>query len=428
VTIAADHPSPPHLLFSSRAGRHLLVSTNTQIYDMPATSYDEGSQELSGLLSRLSDQALGAAPLNEISEPDPQSISLNVSSICNLGCGYCYAGGGAFNGAQRNPMSWDIARAAIDKLISSADRSRPVTIGFLGGEPFVARDLIHQVVDYAMRFRERDGLDVRFSVTTNGTQLHDRDVQLLQSHPFAVTVSLDGGPQVHNLNRPTRGGGDSWALAISKIKPLLEDPGQSKIAARATVTTNNLDVEAHFNALCHVGFCEIGFSPLRLGASAVRSADHWQTYLTTLIRTADAEIALLRRGRALRLSNLNTALKELHRGAASPYPCGAGGGYFSVASNGDWYACHRAVGNPDFKLGSNDGLDREARRNFLQQRHVDAQVDCATCWARYLCSGGCHQEAASRTPESCDFVRAWLKYCLVAYCELQEGATLAKSA
>jgi uncharacterized protein len=61
------------------------------------------------------------------------------------------------------------------------------------------------------------------------------------------------------------------------------------------------------------------------------------------------------------------------------------------------------------------------RRRFLEDRHVHAQTDCRTCWARYLCSGGCHQEAASRTAESCDFVRGWLEFCLAAYCELGGG-------
>jgi len=50
-----------------------------------------------------------------------------------------------------------------------------------------------------------------------------------------------------------------------------------------------------------------------------------------------------------------------------------------------------------------------------------AQIDCRICWARYLCSGGCHQEAESRTAESCDFVRGWLEFCLAAYCELGGG-------
>jgi uncharacterized protein len=113
-------------------------------------------------------------------------------------------------------------------------------------------------------------------------------------------------------------------------------------------------------------------------------------------------------------------LKQLRSGASSPYPCGAGGGYFSVSHDGDWYACHRAVGRSEYRLGDNASIDAEKRRHFLSSRHVHAQQECRSCWARYLCSGGCHQEAATRTSAGCDFIRGWLEFCLTAYCELIE--------
>ena len=66
----------------------------------------------------------------------------------------------------------------------------------------------------------------------------------------------------------------------------------------------------------------------------------------------------------------------------------------------------------------NSLTDPAARRAFVTQRHVHAQLDCRSCWARYLCSGGCHQEASARSTASCDFIRGWLAFCLAAYCEL----------
>jgi uncharacterized protein len=58
-------------------------------------------------------------------------------------------GQGAFAGAQPNPMSWEVARAAIDRLFATADAQAPLTVGFLGGEPFVNRALIQRAVRYA---------------------------------------------------------------------------------------------------------------------------------------------------------------------------------------------------------------------------------------------------------------------------------------
>ncbi|HZU88012.1 MAG TPA: radical SAM protein [Stellaceae bacterium] len=430
---AIDPPADAPLAyrFRSAAGEHLLIVPFTRIFDLSATdaaALDRDGGTLDALAGALGRPAGGEAPLEGLAEPAPQSLSLNVSASCNLSCGYCYAGRGGFAGAQPKPMTWPVARAAIDRLFAAATADAPITIGFLGGEPFANRPLIHRAVVYAAEEGRRRGCDVRFSVTTNGTLLRPADLELLRRHPFAVTISLDGPAAVNDAQRPDHRGGGTWRLAAARIAGLLAAPGRAKPAARATVTRHDLDLCARLEALAALGFPEIGFAPLRVGpetSGPLREQD-WPRYLEALIGTAQRELARVRQGLPIRLTNLAVALKQLHRGASSPYPCGAGGGYFSVAADGRWYACHRAVGDPAFELGSNDGLDPVRRRNFLAARHVHAQTECGRCWARYLCSGGCHQEAPSRTAASCDFVRDWLTFCLRAYCELgapARGAT-----
>jgi uncharacterized protein len=433
--VSVPHPpidlpddTPLAYRFSSAVGEHLMVIAFTRIFDLSsgdAAALDVDDDSLYALARLVGQPADGEISLGGVVEPMPQSLSLNVSSSCNLSCSYCYAARGSFGGAQPKPMLWPTARAAIDQLFDTAVADSPITIGFLGGEPFANRSLIHQAVAYAADEGRRRGYDVRFSVTTNGTLLRPADLDLLRRHPFAVTISLDGSASVNDSERRDyHGGGGSWTLATERIAGLLAAPGHAKLAARATVTRHDLDVPARLEALSALGFPEVGFAPLRAGpenSGPLRQQD-WSGYLDALIRAAQVETERVRRGLPIRLTNFAVALKQLHRGASSPYPCGAGGGYFSVAADGRWYACHRAIGDPSFEVGSNDGLDATRRRRFLEARHVHAQTECSRCWARYLCSGGCHQEVKSRTVASCDFVRGWLTFCLQAYCEL--GSTL----
>ena len=417
-SIAVDKAAPLLYRFRSDMGEHVLVVPYSRVFDVAAEDDDFTWLDLEA--AQLAEPVSGEASLDAIAEPAPQSISLNVSSSCNLTCGYCYAARGNFGGAQPTPMGWATARMAIDRLIAQADRDAPVTIGFLGGEPFVNRQLIHRAVAYATSEGMRHQLDIRFSVTTNGTLLEPADIALLRDHPFAVTISLDGAADVQDRQRPRPGGGKSWQAAVDCVAPLLAVPGRAKIAARATVTRDNLDIAKKLEALAAFGFPEVGFAPLRVGpagSGVLRDAD-WPNYLEGLIAASRRELDRLRRGLPIRLTNLAIALKQLHRGAASPYPCGAGGGYFSVSAAGRWYACHRAIGEEEYALGSNTGLDAARRRRFVLSHHVHAQPECRSCWARYLCSGGCHQEASARSAASCDFIRGWLSFCLAAYCEL----------
>ena len=151
--------------FRSTAGEHLLVVPFSRIFDLPsveAAALDADPASLDVLAASLAEAAPGEAALDLIVEPAPQSISLNVSSSCNLGCAYCYADRGSFGGRQAAPMTWPTAQAAIDRLLAVAEPDHPITIGFLGGEPFVNPRLIHQAVGYASAEADRRGLDVRY--------------------------------------------------------------------------------------------------------------------------------------------------------------------------------------------------------------------------------------------------------------------------
>lgn len=422
ATVPASPAAPLVKRFTSAVGEHLLVVPHSRIFDIapePGTP-TVGEQTITGRLAAyLAETATAEVDLSAVVIPPPQSLSLNVSSSCNLGCSYCYADRGGFQGAQSEAMTAATARAAADALLTGADQTRPITIGFLGGEPLRNRELIRDVVEYASSQARRRGLDVRFAITTNGTLLTASDIALFRDHAFAVTVSIDGDAFHHDAQRPMPGGRGSFRLVTSRLAPLLARPGGARIAGRMTVQSGAFDLQRRLDAIWALGFAEAGVSPLRMTANGgALHAQDWSGYLAQLTAVARGELTRAKAGCPIRLSNFAIALKQIDAGACSPYPCGAGGGYFSLAANGDWYTCHRAIGNAGFRVGTSRGLDEGARRAFVVERHVHAVADCRSCWARYLCSGGCHQEADARSPQGCDFIRSWLEFCLASYCEL----------
>jgi len=362
-------------------------------------------------------------PIADVPLSTPRSLSLNVVQACNLACHYCYADEGRFHGRALR-MNDDVAFAAIERLIGEAD-DRRVTIGFIGGEPFLNRELVHKCVAFA-RVRARAlKVPIGFSVTTNATLLRDEDLALLRDNQFAVSVSLDGGAEIHDRHRPQRDGAGSFATAVAAIAPLLANPGRARVVARVTVTRDDLRVAERMAPLIDAGFLEVGVSAARTGPSEqlLFRAEDWRSFLDQMIRAARIELDALRRrsGGTLRFSNLAIALKEIHRGAARHLPCGAAQSYVSVSADGGYYTCHRTVGQRAFALGDMEtGLSDPTRRSFLEERQVDRQEPCRSCWARYLCGGGCHAEVAARGRDGCDFIRGWLEFCLVAYNETRD--------
>ncbi|MEI6102030.1 MAG: SPASM domain-containing protein, partial [Eubacteriales bacterium] len=74
--------------------------------------------------------------------------------------------------------------------------------------------------------------------------------------------------------------------------------------------------------------------------------------------------------------------------------CGAGSEYVAVTPGGDMYPCHQFAGTKEFFMGNvfGDKMDAEISKKFTSC-HVFAKEKCASCWAKYYCSGGCFSDA-----------------------------------
>jgi uncharacterized protein len=402
---------------------HLIAGEPSLAFIVEGSRLFEIDQELFDRLERrepaaeleLREAVLCGFPPPEIAGDlvEPAAISLNIAQSCNLACNYCYADEGRF-GESAQFMPLEIAIASIDRLLAGA-AGRRVTIGFIGGEPFLNRPVLHQCVDYASRRGCELRVQVGFSVTTNATLLNADDIDLLREHGFSVSVSLDGGAEVNDLHRRTRTGPGASVQAIAHLEPLLKNPGRARVAARATITRQDLRVAERIQALAEAGFSDIGVSPLRTSPrpELVLGHDDWPILLSEMIRASEIEWARIQTGQAWRFSNVATAVKQIHQGAARPLPCGSVANYISVSAKGDYFTCHRTIGDPRFYLGSG-GADANRRSSFLAEKHVDRQEPCRSCWARYLCGGGCHAEVVNGR-YGCDYIRGWLDYCLCFY-------------
>jgi uncharacterized protein len=206
---------------------------------------------------------------------------------------------------------------------------------------------------------------------------------------------------------------------------LLQNQRRMQVSARVTITPSNIDLPSTLDQLIDLGFHSVGFSPLLRSPSGSGEMDgaHLAEMLEGLIACGLVFEQKVLRGERYPFLNMVNALRELHRGTHRPYPCGAGAGYFGVSAEGDLAACHRFVGDADGAMGSlSTGIDEFLRSDWLTSRHVHAQEPCHSCWARYLCGGGCHHEVLARGRVACDFIRGWLHYTIQAYGRLSRLA------
>jgi uncharacterized protein len=425
-TIDASRPRSPHAhLLRLTGGSHLFVPNGSRLYDVDPSLAREVEDALDtgavdGLLDRLHLTQARYVDDVPLESPPVHALSLAVAQTCNLACTYCYAQQGEFGGTARS-MPLEVAERSVDLLVGGAAPGARLNLAFLGGEPLINRDVLRAATRRAVALAAERGVEVTFSITTNGTLVTEEDGEFFEEHGFAVTISLDGPRDTHDAQRPFRGGRSSYDVIMRNVGPLLALQRRMQVTARVTVTPQNLTVRQTLDELVDAGFHSVGFSAT-LSSPTGRGELQRGDLELLLAEMIDCGREFERRaadGRRYPFANLVNALREIGRGTHRPYPCGAGAGYFGVSAEGTLSACHRFVGDAAADMGSvQTGVDRGRQVRWLTERHVHRQEPCNGCWARYLCGGGCHHEVIHRGRPACDYIRGWLHYCLGAYLRL----------
>lgn len=356
------------------------------------------------------------------------SLVLHVSHDCNMRCGYCYADYGRY-GSDFGYMTPEQAVEHTKAFFDQLGDQKGVHLTFFGGEPLMNMPVVYAAHAYAKERAAREGRKLACGLTTNGTLLTKELVEWFERERFTVTVSIDGPPDVNDRLRPIQDGTKSYDVIVSKVKE-----SGLRASARVTVTRKCLEIGRIVRHLVDVGFREVGVSPVATGLQRFDlDADDLAVMLEELRGLVEDFVAWAKEGKIYPFSNLRTLVEQIAAGDPRPVPCGAGTRLVAADNKGDLYACHRLVGQEQFKVGTLEGgVDAERRFRLLQDMHPRGRAPCNDCWARYLCGGGCHHIAWLHSDKKvapwtlsdgfCDFLRGWYRLGLYTYARLAEEA------
>lgn len=363
--------------------------------------------------------------------PQPHGIPLatmvlEVAQSCNLRCKYCYAEGGSYGGEPRL-LTPQMARKAVRLLMEEAGDREGVTLVLFGGEPLLNMPAVKAAIEEAVKSGEETGKKVQISLTTNGTLLNPEVIDFLHRYRVGVSVSLDGPPDLHDANRPDLSGQGSYARILPKLLQLLHN-SPAPVAARVTLTPSQWGrVEEVFDHLTALGFHEVGIAPASpITTELLPDSKQEVTLLNGFTTMARRFKEKAEKGGILPFSNILDLLGRLHLGQTKSVACGAGYGYLAVDADGNFFPCHRLAGEEAFRVGDLDsGADMEKISASLATLTKGKAQLCSGCWARTLCTGGCHYENHLRENKlglppggSCHFIRSWLQIGIELYAQL----------
>lgn len=320
-----------------------------------------------------------------------KALCLHVAHTCNLNCEYCFAAGGKYQG-ERALMSLEVGCRAIDFLIENSRGRHNLEVDFFGGEPLMNWGIVKQIVGYAREREKIHNKNFRFTLTTNGLLIDDDVIEFSNREMSNVVLSLDGRRHVHDRLRKNCAGGGSYDLIVPKFKKFVASRGGKNYFLRGTFTRHNTDFTNDILHMADLGFTELSMEPVVCAQSdsyALREED-----LPLLFEQYERLAAeMINRRREGRGFNFYHYILDLTHGPCvykRVSGCGSGSEYMAVTPWGELFPCHQFVGDQKYSLGNIwDGVTNTQLRDKFKCCNAYSRPECADCWAKLYCSGGC---------------------------------------
>lgn len=340
-----------------------------------------------------------AGKLKEKSAGVIKALCLHVAHTCNLNCSYCFASQGKYHG-DRAIMSYEVGKRALDFLVENSGTRRNLEVDIFGGEPLMNFGVVKDLVAYARSIEKEKNKNFRFTLTTNGLNITDEVIDFANKEMSNVVLSLDGRKEVHDRFRVDLAGRGSYDRIVPLFQKFVEKRGGKNYYMRGTFTHYNPDFLNDIKAMLDLGFTEISMEPVVCAEndpSALTAEDR------EIVKKQYEDLAKLMIDRR----NAGKPFTFYHymidlKGGPCIYKrvsgCGSGTEYMAVTPWGDLYPCHQFVGEEKFRLGSVfEGVTNLEKQNEFAACNVYAREECADCWAKLYCAGGCAANAYHAT-------------------------------
>ena len=305
------------------------------------------------------------------------TITINPTLACNMSCWYCYE-------SHKNmpAMSANVKQSVlllIDKLLAD-NKLKKLNLSFFGGEPLLYFDkVVVDIINHAKM--QCKAFDAKLSIhfTTNAYLLTDSVLKQLEGLDVSFQITIDGGKQVHDSVRKTKGGEPTYARIVEHIHQTLSRgfPVGVRFNYTAKSIPSFVDVVKDFSHLPQEQKHLVNFTFQRVWQDNEGDASQVEQQVEHIERAFEQA--------GLFVNNAKSYIV--------PY-CYADGVNTAVVNyNGDLFKCTARDFAPKSKEGTlaADGTLRwnERLRKRMSIRH--GSDTCLQCRIYPICHGGCSQ-------------------------------------
>lgn len=336
---------------------------------------------------------------------DRLELILMPTERCNFRCVYCA------QSFAKGRMTQEVVDKVIALIRRRAPSLRSLRIGWFGGEPLVAADVIAEIGAKARRICAENGIVYSSGMATNGSLLTpDVFAMLIENEVRSFQITLDGAPLHHDRLRVM---GDGQRGTFAKILAHLRAMKASQASFRVTLRVN-FDARSTKDMGALLDILETDFAGDERFGVDFHPVGRWGGPLDHTLAVCDAQ-----EGGRLSFDHAGAAIERgmaafglagrLRPGgskcyAARPYA-------FVIGSDGALYKCTVAFDDPMNQIGS---LGAQGELHIDEARHerwigqgADVDTGCRSCSFAPACQGNACPLARIRTGErACPSVKA----------------------
>lgn len=310
-------------------------------------------------------------------------LTLCLTHDCNLRCSYCYGGS-----KSRRHMSMATARRAL--AWARARVGQRLHLVFFGGEPLLRWPVLTRVTELARGQCVAAGVELRPTVTTNGTLLSPARVEWLRQERFVVAISCDGTRRAQDRNRRTRRGRSSHRRAVAGLERALG----AGLAVRVVLVVDPSNVAELADSVAELrarGAVDFVLNPN--WAADWSGQDVLAAWTTAYEAIVGDYVQAYRAGRPFWISFVDPKIAaHIKGGYLAEELCDLGRRHLVVAASGNLYPCDRLVGedrDARFVIGRLPrGID-ETHQSSLVRTVCRLPSDCGACAVAARCRNRC---------------------------------------
>ncbi len=337
-----------------------------------------------------------APPLPPAVSFQPTHVALLTTNRCHLRCIYCYANAGV-GPTQELPI--ELAQTAIDCVAKNAvalGQSHFELTFHGGGEPVQAWKMLKEATAYA----RSQPLPGHISMTSSGIWSQYQLNWILENID-GLTISIDGGPETQNHQRPFVSGQASFTAVMQTIVALDENHFSYGIRMTALAPwAERLPADVRF--LCQETNCqsmqvEPAFNTVR-GEHILPTAEESEAFAAAFIEAFDIA---------------SEANRTLTYTGARPWLlaqsfCTAPYNALIVNPSGQLVACYEIadqqhplanISQVGQIVGPEARVNEESRR-ALHTRFAERRAVCRACFCYWHCAGDCYTRTFSPEADS----------------------------